>query len=82
MLQISIGQIVAASFDDGKWYRARVLEIQENEYEPHESDITVYYVDFGDSCVMKRKTLFDLRTDFLSLYFQAIECQLAHVKSM
>lgn len=80
-LQITIGQIVAAPFDhDDKWYRAEILSIEEDEYDPIESKVTLYYGDYGDSCVVKRKQIFDLRTDFLGLYFQAIECALAYVK--
>lgn len=79
--EISIGQLVAAPFDhDKKWYRAEVIEIEENEYDPAESNVTLYYGDYGDSCVVKRKNLHDLRTDYLTLHFQAIECTLAHVK--
>ncbi|KAK3907750.1 Tudor and KH domain-containing protein-like protein [Frankliniella fusca] len=79
--EISVGQIVAAPFDhDNKWYRAEILKIEEDEYDSSESRITLYYGDYGDTCIVKRKNIFDLRTDFLTLYFQAIECMLAHVK--
>lgn len=79
--EINVGQIVAAPFDhDNKWYRAEVLKIEEDEYDAADSRITLYYGDYGDYCVVRRKDLYDLRTDFLTLYFQAIECILAHVK--
>ncbi|XP_034256100.1 tudor and KH domain-containing protein homolog [Thrips palmi] len=79
--EIRVGQIVAAPFEhDDKWYRAEIVSIEEDEYDPTESKVTLYYGDYGDECVVKRKQLFDLRTDFLGLYFQAIECALAHVK--
>lgn len=81
--QISVGQIVAAPFDhDDKWYRAEIIEIERNEYDPAESKVTVYYGDYGDTCTVRRKQLFDLRTDYLTLYFQAIECILAKVKPL
>lgn len=79
--EISVGQIVAAPFDhDNKWYRAEILKIEEDEYDSAESRVTLYYGDYGDTCTVRRKSCLDLRTDFLTLYFQAIECMLAHVK--
>ena len=79
--QISVGQIVAAPFEhDDKWYRAEIVEIEENDYDSAESKVTLYYADYGDTCIVRRKQLFDLRTDYLSLHFQAIECSLAKVK--
>lgn len=39
----------------------------------------LYYLDYGDTDVVHCKDLFELRTDFLRLHFQAIECYLARV---
>lgn len=79
--ELSVGQLVAAPFTfDGKWYRAEVIEVTEDDYDPDESDVTLLYVDYGDSSALKRKQVFELRTDFLRLRFQAIECSLANVK--
>lgn len=81
LFQLSVGQLVAAPFTfDGKWYRAEVIEVTEDDYDPDESDVTLLYVDYGDSSALKRKQVFELRTDFLRLRFQAIECSLANVK--
>lgn len=70
-----MGQKVAAKFEfDEKWYRAEVFaEIGENQYE-------VYFVDYGDHQKLTLENMMELRTDFLSLRLQAIECSLANVK--
>ncbi|XP_048512732.1 tudor and KH domain-containing protein homolog isoform X1 [Athalia rosae] len=71
----SIGQMVAAKFSvDEKWYRAEVVsELGNGQYE-------VYFVDYGDNQAVALHDLMELRTDFLSLRLQAIECSLANVK--
>ncbi|KAM9251964.1 tudor and KH domain-containing protein [Cariama cristata] len=74
LLTVQAGDIVAAPYMDGSdWYRARVLGTLEN------SNFDLYYVDFGDNGEVPREALRALRTDFLSLPFQAIECSLAGV---
>ncbi|XP_009475498.1 PREDICTED: tudor domain-containing protein 7-like, partial [Nipponia nippon] len=66
------GDIVAAPYGDSSdWYRARVLGTLEN------GNLDLYYVDFGDNGEAPREALRALRSDFLSLPFQAIECSLA-----
>lgn len=76
-----LGQIVAAMFKhDGKWYRAEIISIQPNEYSPNEVVLDLYFVDYGDSQYVGPHEIFELRTDFLMLRFQAIECFLAHVQ--
>lgn len=42
--------------------------------------IDLYFVDYGDTQFAKTEDIFELRTDFLSLRFQAIECFLANVQ--
>lgn len=72
------GQIVAAPFTyDDRWYRAEVQEIQNDN---NENYILLYYVDYGDSSRCKKNEIFELRTDFLRLRFQAIECMLAKIR--
>ncbi|NWS65139.1 TDRKH protein, partial [Chunga burmeisteri] len=74
LLTVQAGDIVAAPYMDGSdWYRARVLGTLEN------GNFDLYYVDFGDNGEAPREALRALRTDFLSLPFQAIECSLAGV---
>ncbi|NXH09488.1 TDRKH protein, partial [Bucco capensis] len=71
---VQAGDIVAAPYlDSSEWYRARVLGTLEN------GNLDLYYVDFGDNGEAPREALRVLRSDFLSLPFQAIECSLAGV---
>ncbi|XP_067286380.1 tudor and KH domain-containing protein isoform X2 [Pseudorasbora parva] len=72
---IIVGDIVAAPYrDDGTWNRARVLGILGSGL------VDLYYVDFGDNGELPREQLRSMRSDFLSLPFQAIECSLAGVR--
>lgn len=78
---IHVGDIVAAPFTthDQTWYRVRVLDIIDR-HPLDESDVKVYYLDFGGVCTQKRKTLCSLKNEFLTaLTFQAVECSLAGV---
>uniref|UniRef100_A0A8C3JBJ9 Tudor domain-containing protein n=1 Tax=Calidris pygmaea TaxID=425635 RepID=A0A8C3JBJ9_9CHAR len=71
---VQAGDIVAAPYaNDSEWYRARVLGRLEN------GNFDLYYVDFGDNGEAPREALRALRSDFLSLPFQAIECSLAGI---
>lgn len=65
---------------DEKWYRAEVSQVKENEYDDRETELELYYVDYGDSSVIKKGRVFELRTDFLKLRYQAVECILAKIK--
>ncbi|XP_034666409.1 tudor and KH domain-containing protein homolog [Drosophila subobscura] len=77
-----VGQIVAAVFKfDEKWYRAEIVDIMPNQYNPQELVIDLYFVDYGDSEYISPADICELRTDFLTLRFQAVECFLANVKS-
>uniref|UniRef100_A0A1B6LIZ4 Tudor domain-containing protein n=1 Tax=Graphocephala atropunctata TaxID=36148 RepID=A0A1B6LIZ4_9HEMI len=79
--QPEIGQIVAAPFShDSKWYRAEIKTIEVNDCNENESQVDLYYVDYGDSDYRKKGEICQLRTDFLKLRFQAIECTLANLK--
>lgn len=57
-------------------YRAEVLKII-----PYEKDVQaeLYYVDYGDTDTVPIAKVYELRTDFLRLHFQAIECYLAKI---
>lgn len=73
---LRLGDIVASPFTthDQTWYRVRVLEIIER-HPLDESDVKVYYLDFGGEAIQKRKTLCSLKHEFLTaLSFQAVEC--------
>ncbi|XP_040854460.1 tudor and KH domain-containing protein isoform X1 [Ochotona curzoniae] len=71
---VKLGDIVAAPLHACRtWYRARIDGILENgEYD-------LYFVDFGDNADFPLSELRPLRSDFLSLPFQAIECSLAGI---
>ncbi|XP_076239155.1 tudor and KH domain containing protein papi [Calliopsis andreniformis] len=72
---VTVGRMVAAKFSfDEQWYRAEVISVLE------EGLCEVYFVDYGDHEVVQLGSIFELRTDFLSLRLQAIECSLANVK--
>lgn len=75
MLPLMVGDIVAAPYrDHNTWNRARVLGFLGSGL------VDLYYVDFGDNGELSRDMLRPLRSDFLSLPFQAIECSLAGVR--
>uniref|UniRef100_A0A1B0A7M9 Tudor domain-containing protein n=1 Tax=Glossina pallidipes TaxID=7398 RepID=A0A1B0A7M9_GLOPL len=77
-----LGQIVATIFKhDNKWYRAEVVGILPNQYNPEELVLDLYFVDYGDSEYVLPHEVFELRTDYLTLRFQAVECFLANVKT-
>ncbi|XP_071551549.1 tudor and KH domain-containing protein homolog isoform X2 [Panulirus ornatus] len=79
--KVNIDSIVAAKFPhDNSWYRGKVCSYEHNETDPSQSLITVYYVDFGDTETIKMDCVCELRTDFLKLNFQAIECFLANIE--
>ncbi|KAK3875994.1 hypothetical protein Pcinc_019166 [Petrolisthes cinctipes] len=76
--KVKEGSMVAAKFlDDNSWYRGRVCECLEEEGKGRQ--VNVYYVDFGDTETVKGDSVCELRTDFLRLSFQAIECFLANI---
>ncbi|XP_072395955.1 tudor and KH domain-containing protein homolog [Diabrotica undecimpunctata] len=77
--EVKQGDLVAATFMyDSKWYRAEVLKITENPNAGKQAEL--FYLDYGDTDILPCKELFELRTDFLRLHFQAIECFLARVE--
>ncbi|XP_076068880.1 tudor and KH domain-containing protein homolog [Oratosquilla oratoria] len=79
--KVQVGDIVAARFShDGSWYRGQVRSFNPNEEDPRKSEVTLYYVDFGDVDTIPISNVFELRTDYLKLNFQAIECFLANIK--
>lgn len=61
-------------------YRAEIVATQVNAALPHELLFDVYFLDYGDSQFISKKDILELRADFLSLRFQAIECFLAHIQ--
>lgn len=69
-----VGDIVAAPYGDhNKWNRAKVLGVSPTGL------VDLYYVDFGDNQELAKDSLCRIRSDFLCLPFQAMECNLAGV---
>lgn len=78
-----LGQIVTTRFNgDSKWYRAQVVGILPNEYNPRDVVLDVFFVDYGDSQYVNPNEVYGLHMDYLTLRFQAIECFLANVKPL
>ncbi|XP_028817728.1 tudor and KH domain-containing protein isoform X1 [Denticeps clupeoides] len=74
VLTIVVGDIVAAPYRECEtWNRARVLGVLPSGL------VDLYYVDFGDNGAFPQSNLRSMRSDFLSLPFQAIECSLAGI---
>ncbi|XP_063436634.1 tudor domain-containing 6-like [Mytilus trossulus] len=70
------GEIIAAKFtSDGKWYRARVLIVEENR-------LRVFFVDFGNREWLRYNCVRSILPDFLHLPFQAVECFLMHIEPL
>jgi len=77
LVSVQVGDLVAATFQyDNKWYRAEVLSLVGEPARQAE----LYYVDYGDTDTVNCVDLYELRTDFLRLHFQAIECFLAKIE--
>lgn len=63
-----LGQIVTAMFKfDSKFYRAEIVNILPNEFDPRNVVLDLYFVDYGDSTYVQPDEVFELRTDFLTL---------------
>lgn len=60
---------------DGHWYRLEIID-----YQPNASVCVAKYLDFGGYCEIKTTELRQIRTDFMTVPFQAIECLLADIK--
>uniref|UniRef100_A0A8C4RIN9 Tudor domain-containing protein n=1 Tax=Erpetoichthys calabaricus TaxID=27687 RepID=A0A8C4RIN9_ERPCA len=77
VLNIAVGDIIAAPYEaHGSWHRARVVGFLENGF------VDVYFVDFGDNGAILPESIHCLRSDYLSLPFQAIECSLAGIRPL
>jgi len=78
---VSPDDIVVAKFSgDCKFYRAKVVEFKLDEYDEKKSKVDLDFVDFGDCEEKEISEIFEIRTDYLKLKFQAIQCALANVK--
>ncbi|XP_059146072.1 A-kinase anchor protein 1, mitochondrial-like [Physella acuta] len=66
--------IICVCENDGFWYRAMIMT-PENE----NGEAQVKFVDYGGYAVMPVTSLKQIRTDFMSLPFQAVECFMANI---
>ncbi|XP_047535202.1 tudor and KH domain-containing protein homolog isoform X1 [Vanessa atalanta] len=81
LVKVSVGQVVAAVFrHDGRWYRARVMDLRPNEFDATQQVADLFFLDYGDSEYVATHELCELRADLLRLRFQAMECFLAGVR--
>lgn len=75
------GDIVAAKFtEEENFYRAKIVSVEENTYDFSQSTVELFYLDFGDSDQKPITEIYQLKTDFLRLNFQAIKVSLANVR--
>lgn len=80
IIKFKVEYVDRLTFPLSRRYRAEIVAIQVNESMPQELLFDVYFLDYGDSQFISKKDILELRADFLSLRFQAIECFLAHVQ--
>lgn len=60
---------------DGHWYRLQIVE-----HIPEDNSCMAKYLDFGGYCNIQTNDLRQIRTDFMTTPFQAIECFLSDIK--
>lgn len=81
-LPISLNTICVAEAG-GAFYRVQVtalMDLEDQEFEtPEELLVQVKFLDYGGYDTLPASQLKQIRTDFLTLPFQAIECYLANV---
>lgn len=70
----SIGTVCVGQID-GHWYRLQIID-----YQPEATFCVAKYLDFGGYCEIQTTELRQIRTDFMTVPFQAIECNLADIK--
>lgn len=66
---------VCVGLIDGHWYRLQIIE-----HMPVDSMCLAKYLDYGGYCHIQTTELRQIRTDFMSVPFQAIECYLSDIK--
>jgi len=75
------GDIVVTSYaGDDNFYRAKVVEIKVDEYDSEQSVLDLDFIDYGDCQIKPIKEVFEIKSEFLKLHFQAIKCKLADIR--
>ncbi|XP_006519175.1 RING finger protein 17 isoform X5 [Mus musculus] len=67
-------QACVAKFEDGIWYRAKVIGL------PGHREVEVKYVDFGNTAKITLKDMRKIKDEFLEPPEKAIKCKLAYVE--
>ena len=65
---------------DGQFYRAKVIDVTVDEYDNSKTELELNFVDYGDHGLKPKDVVFDIRTEFLKLSFQAIPCSMSNIK--
>ena len=72
---------MAARFSqEDSYYRAKVVSIKEDSYDSSQSRVELFYVDYGDTEEKEITEVYELKTEYLKMKFQAIRCSIAHIK--
>ena len=72
---------MAARFSqEESYYRAKVVSIKEDSYDISQSRVELFYVDYGDTEEKEISEVYELKTEYLKLKYQAIQCSIAHIK--
>ena len=56
------------------------MSIQEDSYDCNKSLVELFYVDYGDTKEKEISEVYELKTEYLKLKYQAIQCSFAHIK--
>jgi len=56
------------------------VSVKEDSYDFSSSTVELFFVDFGDIEEKNLSDLFELKTEYLKMKFQAIECTLANLQ--
>lgn len=70
---LPVNTVCVAAYEGG-WYRCQVVSVDETSQQ-----CDIKYLDYGGYHTLPIDDLRQIRTDFLSLPFQAIECYLANI---
>ncbi|KAJ7416251.1 ring finger protein 17 [Pitangus sulphuratus] len=68
------GQACIAKQEDGNWYRAQIIGL------PSCQEVTVKYVDYGNTANLPHKDIRRVKEEFLSFPVKAIRCRLACIE--
>ncbi|CAG2107582.1 unnamed protein product [Medioppia subpectinata] len=81
-LSVKVGDVMAVPYHaDEHWYRARVLSLEDRPYSLEDSNVGIFYLDYGDEALVKYSQICDLKDQLLKrLPFQAMECSLSGIR--